>query len=126
MNQAISTSQAPPAIGPYSRAIRSGGWLFISGQIPWNPFTQELVEGDFDAQVRQVLLNLDAILRAAGATHASVTKVTVYLTDLAMFSRFNQLYQEFFQPPYPARSTLQVAGLPKGATIEVEAVAFLP
>ncbi len=119
----VQTDAAPKAIGPYSQAIRCGGWLFVSGQIPLDPATGELVAGDFAQQVTRVLDNLDAVLRAAGCGRASVVKTTAYLTDLARFAQFNEIYARFFEQHRPARAVVGVAALPRGAQIEVEAVA---
>jgi len=119
----VQTDAAPKAIGPYSQAIRCGGWLFVSGQIPLDPATGELVTGDFAQQVTRVLDNLDAVLRAAGFGRASVVKTTAYLTDLARFAEFNGIYAKFFDQHRPARAVVGVAALPRGAQIEVEAVA---
>ncbi|MBF0177540.1 MAG: RidA family protein [Magnetococcales bacterium] len=119
----IQTKEAPPAIGPYSQAIRCGEWLFLSGQIPLDPRTGNIVPGQAREQTEQVLRNLTAILTAAGCGLASVVKTTVFLVDLADFPDVNAVYQEFFKPPFPARATVQVAALPRGARVEIEAVA---
>ena len=118
----IDTGRAPQAIGPYSQAIVSGEWIFTSGQIPLDPQTGEMVEGDVRAQTERVLLNLEAILEAAGASLRDVVKMTVYLADLNDFSAMNEVYARFFTDP-PARSTVQVARLPRDARVEIEAVA---
>jgi 2-iminobutanoate/2-iminopropanoate deaminase len=118
----IDTGRAPQAIGPYSQAIVSGEWIFTSGQIPLDPQTGEMVEGDVRAQTERVLLNLEAILEAAGASLRDVVKTTVYLADLNDFSAMNEVYARFFTDP-PARSTVQVARLPRDARVEIEAVA---
>ncbi|CDM65001.1 RidA family protein [Pyrinomonas methylaliphatogenes] len=118
----IDTERAPQAIGPYSQAIVSGEWIFTSGQIPLDPQTGEMVEGDVRAQTERVLLNLEAILEAAGASLRDVVKTTVYLADLNDFSAMNEVYARFFTDP-PARSTVQVARLPRDARVEIEAVA---
>ncbi len=122
--QAILSSDAPAPVGPYSQAVRVGNWVFVSGQIPINPATGELVAGGIATQTKQVLQNLQAVLNAAGLGLDHVVKVTIYLTDLNMFEEMNQVYSTYFQPPYPARATVQVSGLPKGAQIEIEAVAY--
>lgn len=122
--QAILSSDAPAPVGPYSQAVRVGNWVFVSGQIPINPATGELVAGGIATQTKQVLQNLQAVLNAAGLGLDHVVKVTIYLTDLNMFEEMNQVYSTYFQPPYPARATVQVGGLPKGAQIEIEAVAY--
>jgi 2-iminobutanoate/2-iminopropanoate deaminase len=121
--ESVQTDAAPKAIGPYSQAIRCAGWVFVSGQIPLDPVTGELVGGDFTQQVERVLENLDAVLRAAGCGRASVVKTTAYLTDLTRFAAFNEIYAAFFGQHRPARAVVGVAALPRGAEIEVEAVA---
>ena len=119
----LATNDAPKAIGPYSQAVRSGNLLFLSGQIPLDPATGELVQGDFPSQVRRVFDNLKAVLAAAGATFAHVTRATVYLTDLGNFQTLNGIYAEYFGDHKPSRSTVGVAALPKGANVEIEVVA---
>lgn len=119
----ISTAAAPAAIGPYSQAIRTGNLLFISGQIPLDPTTGQLLEGDIRVQTRQVLKNLAAILEAAGSGFARVVKTTVYLRDLSEFTAMNEVYAEFFGDQPPARATVQVARLPRDAAVEIEVVA---
>ena len=121
--ETVQTDAAPKAIGPYSQAIRCAGWVFVSGQIPLDPATGELVGGDFARQVTRVLENVDAVLRAAGCSRASVVKTTAYLTDLARFGEFNEIYAAFFGQHRPARAVVGVAALPRGAQVEVEAVA---
>ena len=124
-HQAIQTANAPRAIGPYSQAIRTGELLFLSGQIPLDPSTGELVSGGIEVQTRRVLDNLGAILQSAGGSFADVVKTTIYLVDLAEFAVMNGVYESYFTQPAPARATVQVAALPKGARIEIEAVARL-
>ena len=124
--QAVSTAGAPAAIGPYSQAIRSGELLFLSGQIPLDPATGELVTGAIEAQTRRVLENLGAVLEAAGGSFGDVVKTTIYLVDLAEFSAVNSVYASFFSGAPPARATVQVAALPKGARVEIDAVARIP
>ncbi len=119
----VNTPEAPAAVGPYSQAVTSGGFVFTSGQIPLEPETGELVAGGFEAEVRRALENLDAVLRAAGTHRSRVVKVTVFLTDMGRFGVFNGLYEEFFGPHRPARSVVEVAALPRGARVELEAVA---
>jgi 2-iminobutanoate/2-iminopropanoate deaminase len=119
----ISSEQAPAAVGPYSQAVAAGPFVFCSGQIPMNK-AGELVQGDIVVQTVQVLENLQAVLAAAGLTLGHVVKTTVFLADLADFSEMNRVYAEFFAEHPPARSTIQVAGLPKGAAVEIEAVAI--
>ncbi len=119
----VLSPQAPSPIGPYSQAIRSGKHLFLSGQIPIDPQTGQLVEGGIQAETRQVLENLRAVLEAGGSGLKQVVKTTVYLLDLAEFATFNEVYQSYFHTSPPARSTVQVAALPRGARVEIEAVA---
>lgn len=122
----IEVVTAPKAIGPYSQAIAAPGFLFISGQVPIDPATGKLVDGDIADQARQVLRNINAILEGAGVNWNNVVKTTIYLTDLAGFQSVNAVYAEFATEPYPARATIQVSALPLGALIEIEAVAMLP
>lgn len=120
---AIQTDAAPAAIGTYSQAIRSGEWVFISGQIPLDPQTGELVGADdIEQQIRQVFDNLKAVAAGAGTTLASAVKITVYLTDLACFSSVNEIMTDYFEQPYPARAALGVASLPRGASVEADAI----
>jgi 2-iminobutanoate/2-iminopropanoate deaminase len=121
--EVISTAQAPAAIGPYSQAIRSGQVLFVSGQIPIDPATGQIVAGDIEAQTEQVLKNLAAILEAAGSSLSRVLKTTVYLKDLEEFVRMNQVYARFFSEQPPARATVQVARLPRDVRVQIEAIA---
>ena len=123
--QAVSTKKAPSAIGPYSQAIASGGFLFVSGQISLDPATGSVISGDIKAQTAQALKNLSAILAEAGATPASVVKTTVFLADMADFAAMNEEYTAFFPTPCPARSAVQVAKLPKDVKVEIEAIAVL-
>lgn len=123
MRQAVSTEAAPLAIGPYSQAIRAGSLLFISGQVPIDPATGALVEGDIAAQTRRVLLNLEAILQAAGLSFTDVVRTTVFLTDINDFAAMNEIYAAAFTAPAPARATVQVARLPKDAGVEIDAIA---
>jgi 2-iminobutanoate/2-iminopropanoate deaminase len=123
MKQAITSADAPSAIGPYSQAVRAGSLVWLSGQIPLDPATGQLVEGDIEAQTERVLKNLVAVLGAAGCSAADVVRTTIYLVDLADFVRINAVYGRTFEPPYPARSTVQVAALPRGARVEIDAVA---
>lgn len=122
--QVIRTDFAPAAVGPYSQAVRSGDLLFLSGQIPLNAPGQ-LVAGGIEAQTRQVMENLAAVLAAAGARFDDVVKTTIYLTDLNDFAAMNAVYGAFFDSEPPARATVQVAGLPKGVCVEIEAIARL-
>lgn len=125
MGDAISTKDAPAAIGPYSQAIRAGGFLFVSGQIPIDPRTGNVVENDVRAQTRRVLENLGGILAAAGASFGHVVKTTVFLVDMNDFAAMNEVYAGFFEMPAPARATVQVSRLPKDVRIEIEAVVHL-
>ena len=120
----VSTELAPKAIGPYSQAIRANGLVFCAGQTPIDPAVGQLVEGDVQAQTRRVLQNLSAILEAAGTSLAKVVKTTVFLTDMANFKAMNEVYAEFFPEHPPARSTIAVAGLPLGASVEIECIAL--
>ncbi|HUK14588.1 MAG TPA: RidA family protein [Thermoanaerobaculaceae bacterium] len=119
----ISTDAAPKAIGPYSQAYEIGGFIYLSGQIPLDPASGAIVEGEFAVQAQRVLDNLDAVLRAAGCRRDQVVKTTVYLTDLGMFAELNQIYAAFFGEHRPARAVVGVAALPRGAKVEIEAVA---
>ena len=121
----ISTPNAPAAIGPYSQAVRIGDLLYTSGQIPLDPATGTLVEGDIAVQARQSLSNVKAILEAAGADMSAVVKTTVFLKNMDDFAAMNEVYAQFFAEPYPARSAVQVAKLPKDVLVEIEAVAAL-
>ncbi len=122
MKEAINTSNAPAAIGTYSQAIRHEQTLYISGQIPLDPATGELVDGGIDAQIIQVFDNLRAVAEAAGSDLDKALKVTVFLTDLANFARVNEIMANYFARPYPARAAVEVAGLPKGAEVEADAI----
>ena len=123
MKKIISTSEAPAAIGPYSQAVRSGRFLFCSGQIPLDPNSGQIVPGDIAAQTRRVLDNIAAVLNAEGLTFDNVIKTTIFLTDLADFQAVNEIYGSYFKQAPPARSTVQVSALPKGAKVEIEAIA---
>lgn len=120
---AITTTDAPAAIGPYSQAIEANGTVYVSGQLPINPATGEFAEGDIKDKARQSLSNIKGILAEAGLSMQNVAKVTVLLNDINDFAAVNEVYAEFFTPPYPARSAFAVAALPKGAPIEIEAIA---
>jgi len=119
----IETDEAPRPIGPYAQAIVSGSFLFASGQIPLDPVSGEIVAGEIEAQTERVLQNIDAVLRAANLSCEQVVKTTVFLVDLAEFPRMNAVYERFFGANPPARSTVQVAALPRGARVEIEVVA---
>lgn len=123
MKKVIATAAAPSAIGPYSQAIQVGNLLYTSGQIPIDPATGQIVEGGIEAQTRQSLLNVQAILKEAGVTMSSVVKTTVFMADMNDFPAMNAVYAEFFTQPFPARSAVAVKNLPKGALIEIEVVA---
>jgi reactive intermediate/imine deaminase len=123
--QIIATPHAPAAIGVYSQAVRVGNTIWVSGQIPLDPKTKDLVKGDVEAQVRQVFDNLKAIVVAAGATLDDVVKATVFLVDLSHFALVNKIMAEYFREPYPARAAVGVAALPRGAQVEVECIVAL-
>jgi len=122
----IQSADAPAAIGPYSQAVRAGNTLYMSGQIPLDPKTMQIVDGGIDAQARQVFANLRAVALAAGAALNDIVKLTILMTDLSEFAQVNEIMAAHFDAPYPARATYQVAALPRGARIEVEAVLVLP
>ncbi len=121
----VTTPNAPAAIGPYAQAVVHGGILYCSGQIPLDPESGAMIDGDVGLQTRQVLKNLDAVLHAAGTGRARVLKTTVYLRDMADFSAMNMVYAEFFGDSRPARATVAVAGLPRDARVEIDCVASL-
>ena len=123
--QIIHTDHAPAAIGPYSQAVRAGTTVYFSGQIPLDPATGNLVEGDIAAQARRAFDNLKAVAEAAGGSLDQIVRLGLYLTDLSQFAAVNAVMQEYFAAPYPARSTIEVSGLPKGAAFEVDAVMVL-
>lgn len=123
--RSVSTESAPAAIGPYSQGVIAGGFLFTAGQIAFDPATMQVVEGDVVIQTRRVMDNLQAVLAAAGASWKDVVKTTVFLTDMADFPRVNEVYAEVMGESRPARSTVQVAALPRGVAIEIEMVAYL-
>lgn len=120
--ETIHTAAAPAAIGTYSQAVRAGETVYLSGQIPLDPNTMELVSGDIDVQIRQVFDNLAAVARAAGGGLGDIVKLTVYLTDLGHFPRVNEIMSQYFQEPYPARAAIGVAALPKAAAVEMDAI----
>jgi 2-iminobutanoate/2-iminopropanoate deaminase len=124
MREVISTPNAPQAIGPYSQAIRANGFIFVSGQIPVDPSTQQIVQGNVAVQTEQVLRNLEAILLAAGSGLDNVVRTGVYLKDMAEFASMNEVYERFFPQNAPARSTVEVARLPKDVRIEIDVVAL--
>ena len=123
--QIISTPHAPAAIGIYSQAVRVGNTIWVSGQIPLDPKTKEMVAGDIEAQIRQVFDNLKAIVTAAGAGFDDVVKATVFLVDLSHFALVNKVMAEYFRQPYPARAAVGVAALPRGALVDVECIVAL-
>lgn len=125
MPTAISTKAAPAAIGPYSQAIQAGRTLYVSGQIALDPQTGQLVAGDFEVQVHRAIRNMKAVIEAAGGTLAQCVRLTLYLTDLEKFAKANEIMQTYFQAPFPARSTVGVAALPRGAAFEIEATVVL-
>jgi len=122
----VRTDRAPAAVGPYSQAVRVGDLVLCSGQIPLDPAAGTIVPGDFAAQARRVLENLSAVLAAAECSMADVVRTTIYLTDLADFAALNEIYAGWFEAPFPARSTVQVSALPRGARIEIDAIAYAP
>jgi 2-iminobutanoate/2-iminopropanoate deaminase len=123
MKDAISSPDAPKAIGPYSQAVRAGQLLFLSGQVPLDPATGQIVAGDIETQTRRVFDNLAAVLEAGGRSFADVVRTTVYLADMNDFTAVNDVYGTYFSAPYPARATVQVARLPKDARIEIDLIA---
>jgi reactive intermediate/imine deaminase len=123
--RSITTPEAPAAIGTYSQAVRAGDTVYLSGQIPLDPKTMKLVEGDIEAQVRRVFDNLRAVCKEAGGDFDRVARVTVYLTDLGNFAKVNEVMAAYFNEPYPARAAVGVAALPRGAQVEVDAVMYL-
>lgn len=123
--QIIHTDQAPAAIGPYSQAVRAGNTVYFSGQIPLDPATGNLVDGDIAVQARRAFDNLKAVAEAAGGSLDRIVRLGLYLTDLSQFAAVNAVMQDYFAAPYPARSTIEVSGLPKGAAFEVDAVMLL-
>lgn len=121
----IHTERAPQAIGTYSQAVRAGDTVYLSGQIPLDPATKELVTGDIEAEIRRVFENLKAVAEAAGGSLAQAVKVNVYLTDLTHFAKVNEIMAQYFPQPYPARAAVGVAQLPRGARVEAECVLYL-
>jgi reactive intermediate/imine deaminase len=123
--QPVNTENAPQAIGPYSQAVKANNLAFLSGQIPLDPETMEIVFGGIEAQSHRVFQNLIAVIKACGARTEDVVKLTIYLTDLAEFPTVNEIMAGYFSEPYPARATIEVSGLPKGALVEIDAVVAL-
>jgi 2-iminobutanoate/2-iminopropanoate deaminase len=126
MKTVFSSPDAPPALGPYSQAIGAGSFIFCSGQVPLEAGTGELVGQEVAEQTKQALLNLGAVLKSAGLSYANIVKTTVFLTDLTRFADMNAVYATFFSVAPPARSTIEVSGLPRGAKVEIEAIAIKP
>jgi len=125
MRRVIYTSKAPKPVGPYSQGIIAGNYLFVSGQIPIDPETGEVIKGDFKTQVRRVLENIKAIVEASGASMKDVVKVTVYLKDMNKFREFNEIYKEYFKEEPPARSVIEVSNLPKNVDLEIDAIVYI-
>ena len=123
MKQAISSPDAPKAIGPYSQAIRAGQLLFLSGQIPLDPASGQMIDGDISAQTKRVMENLGAVLKAAGLSFEAVVRTTIFLADMNDFAKVNEVYGTYFNAPAPARASVQVAQLPRGARVEIDAIA---
>jgi reactive intermediate/imine deaminase len=123
--QTIHTNSAPQAIGPYSQAVRAGDTVYLSGQIPLDPATMQLVSGDIEAEIHQVFKNLKAVAEAAGGSLANAVKVNVFLTDLANFAKVNEIMASYCTQPYPARAAVGVAQLPRGSRVEIECVLYL-
>jgi 2-iminobutanoate/2-iminopropanoate deaminase len=123
VKHAVSSADAPKAIGPYSQAIRVGQLLFLSGQVPLDPATGQMVEGDVSVQTRRVMDNLAAVLTSAGLSFANVARTTIFLADMNDFAKVNEVYGSYFAEPYPARATVQVVRLPKDARVEIDAIA---
>lgn len=124
MKQEVRTDKAPKAIGPYSQGIVANGFVFVSGQVPFDPATGELVTGPIEDQARRVLMNVAAVLDAAGSSMDKVVKATVFLQDMNDFAKMNAVYGEFFKTPYPARAAIQAARLPRDVKIEIEVIAL--
>lgn len=122
---AVASDRAPAAIGPYSQAIRAGDTVYLSGQIPLDPASGELVDGGIEAQAVRVFENLEAVAEAAGGSLGQAVRLTIYLTDLGHFATVNEVMARYFEPPYPARATLGVAALPRGAAVEADAILVL-
>ncbi len=123
--QSIHSDRAPQAIGPYSQAVRAGDTVYMSGQVPFDPATMQLVTGDIDIQARRVFENLKAVAEAAGGSLAHAVKLTIFLTDLANFAKVNEVMASYISQPYPARAAVGVASLPRGAAVEIEGVMVL-
>jgi|ERR1700746_362740 2-iminobutanoate/2-iminopropanoate deaminase len=126
MREVISTPDAPKAIGPYSQGVRAGGLVFTAGQVAFDPATQQIVDGDISAQTERVMKNLSAILKAAGCDLKDVLRCTVFLKDMNDFAAMNAVYGKYFEAPFPARSTVEVARLPKDVLVEIDIIALAP
>jgi 2-iminobutanoate/2-iminopropanoate deaminase len=124
MKQVINTTQAPAPIGPYSQAIAAGNFVFVSGQIPSNPSTGEIVSGDIKAETKQVMENIKAVLSEAGVGFSSIVKTTIFLTDMQSFAQVNEVYGTYFTDQFPARETVQVSALPKNVNVEISVIAI--
>src|SRR5437762_9660132 len=124
MKKIISTAEAPAAVGPYSQAVRAGSTIYCAGQIPLDPKTGQIVSGGIEVQTRRVMENIGAVLKSEGLGFDNVVKTTIFLMDLGDFQKMNEIYGSYFKQAPPARSTVQVAGLPKGARVEIEAIAM--
>ncbi|MGC9009115.1 MAG: RidA family protein [Sulfolobales archaeon] len=122
----IKSDKAPKPVGPYSQAIRYKDLVFVSGQIPIDPSTNQLIKEPFSKAVETVMINIGEILKSIGASYDNVVKVTVYLTDLSRFQEFNEIYERYFKEPYPARTVVEVKSLPRDAPIEIEVIAYIP
>jgi reactive intermediate/imine deaminase len=123
--EAVKTDRAPAAIGPYAQAVKAGGFVFVSGQIPLDPATGTLVSGDIELEIRRVFDNLSAIAKAAGGSLQHAVRVTVYLTDLANFAKVNEIMAQYFPQPWPARAAIGVAQLPRGSRVEIDCILHL-
>jgi 2-iminobutanoate/2-iminopropanoate deaminase len=126
MKTVINTTNAPAPIGPYSQAVAAGGFVFVSGQIPANPYTGEIVTGDIKAETKQVMENIKAVLTETGLSFANVVKTSIFLTDMQSFANVNEVYGTYFTDQFPARETVQVAALPKNVNVEISVIAVKP
>ena len=123
--EVVISEKAPKPVGPYSQAVKAGNFLFVSGQLPINPATGEIIRGNFEEAVKVVLENVKSIVEEAGGTMDDIVKVTVYMKDLSLFSKFNEIYSQYFKDKYPARVVVEVSRIPKDADLEVEAIAYI-
>ena len=126
MKKVINTNNAPAPIGPYSQAVAANGFLFVSGQIPSNPSTGEIVSGDIKAEAKQVMENIKAVLTEAGLNFSNIVKTSIFLTDMGNFAQVNEVYGTYFTDQFPARETVQVAALPKNVNVEISVIAINP